>query len=60
MSNPRIFLYLGVIAAIMAAILSIVGSDLNANGLPQSAHPLSGVGLALTSLAFLKAYELTR
>ena len=54
----RYLYYAGVFAALAAVVISMVGSDVGANGMPQDVNPLGGIGLAIAALALFKASEL--
>ncbi len=49
----------GIVSAVAAAVLALVGSNINAAGMPQDVNPVGSIGLAIAALAFLKASELT-
>lgn len=51
--------YAGVLAAVAAVIISMIGSDVGANGMPQDVNPLGGIGMGIAALALFKASELT-
>jgi len=48
---------LGILAAVAAVVLAVVGANLNAAHLPQDVHPNASIGMAIAALAFLKAAE---
>lgn len=48
----------GIVVAVVAAFMALVGADLGAHGQPSDVQPMTPVALALAALALLKASEL--
>ncbi|MCB9564538.1 MAG: hypothetical protein H6708_29490 [Kofleriaceae bacterium] len=48
---------LGIVAALAAIFVALIGANVDAHGQPQGAHPTSSVGLGLAALALIKAGE---
>jgi hypothetical protein len=54
MWQKRLF-WLGVILAGLAAVLSIVSTNMNAGGVPADVHPVGALAVAVTALVFVYA-----
>jgi hypothetical protein len=49
---------LGILAALAAVILGVVGTNVDATGVSKDVNPLGAVAVAIAALALLKASEL--